>query len=89
VLSKEQIEQAAKEHIRNMKFLHDIKDVFIAGAKMVNERQPYMAEDMQEYLNFVLKIIKECQDLGMSFSEKYDIKSDHKLLKLWEEQRNG
>jgi hypothetical protein len=73
-MDQKEIEQAAKENnaygypdFKGEK--HDVfNEGFITGANFVNERQPYTAENMQEYLNFVLKIIKECQDLGMSFS---------------------
>jgi hypothetical protein len=84
-MQKEQIEQAAKE----VYTIKTFQKIWIAGANFVNERQPYTAEDMQGYLNFVLKIIKECQDSCMSFSEKYNIKSNHELLgcKVKEEQK--
>jgi hypothetical protein len=73
-MEQKQIEQAANE--ANTFLMASPWHCYIAGAKFVNDKQPYTAEDMKNYAMFA------------SLKPRW-ISIDNELLKLWEEQRNG
>jgi len=70
-----EIEQASKEYGKLCSENDDCEISFLRGAEMVNSRQPYTAEDMQETYRFgFLKGIEQ---------------SSVSILNRFEEQRNG
>jgi hypothetical protein len=87
-MEHKQIEQAANE--ANTFLMASPWHCYIAGATMVNELQPYTAEDMK-------KFAEDCNKRGCFYSHndklwwyRYsdDKQTSDELLKLWEEQRN-
>jgi len=67
---------------------------FIAGAEMVNSRQPYTAEYMASFARFVKKRWTPIDTGGWVENDKkfylpHNVKTDEQVIKLWEEQRNG
>jgi phage terminase small subunit len=86
MLSKQEIEQAAKEWADNFdsnipEFGRIKQDVALLsyreGCKMVNELQPYTAEDMKEFTYF-------CEE----YDNNGKIYTGDELLKLWKESKN-
>lgn len=96
-----EIEKLAEEKF-GQNSSQDYYKQWIAGAKMVNERQPYTAEDIIKAIRFGMVAEKR----GKVFLSKTDdtiwipyendngtinyekIEND-RLIKLWEESRNG
>jgi hypothetical protein len=93
MLSKQEIEQAAKEY-ELYSSIQSPKHGFIRGATMVNELQPYTAKDMKELLSAldhlchnaaIIQLVSK--NSGTLLEESHN--NAMKLIKLWEEQRNG
>jgi len=66
---------------------------FIAGAEMVNSRQPYTAEYMASFARFVKKRWTPIDTGGWVENDKkfylpHNVKTDEQVIKLWEEQHN-
>ena len=92
-MTKQEIEQAANIWDDDPKNCIPIPYLaFIAGAEMVNAKQPYTAEDMKLFVIWFCKeVISFSNDLYTIIDKKTNyliaIKFDE-LLKLWEEQSN-
>jgi hypothetical protein len=71
-MEQKQIEKAANE--ANTFLMASPWHCYIAGAKFVNERQPYSTEDMKLFAKF-------CEETPIWIS------IDNELLKLWEESK--
>lgn len=100
-MKKQEIEQAAKEFSKQEyngdEPVYDDEDLFWQqicykrGAEMVNERQPYSREDMNEFLWWVRTQMFPVRDGWIwryqNITDAKIIKADE-LIKLWEESKN-
>jgi len=88
-MTKSEIEQAtqkySEKHIDN--FHRQIG--FNAGANYVNEKQPYTAEDMQGFAEWIGKQGWEYHPAYDGWKIYNEYKTTTQLLKLWEESKNG
>ena len=85
-MTKQEIEQAGEEY-RDINFNNEIeyeslKKAFIAGAEMVNAKQPYTSEDMIAFLDSIRDYERESHNMIC-----FDERDSKELLKLWEETK--
>ena len=95
-MTKQEIKQAADEY-RDVNFNNEIeyealKKAFIAGAEMVNSKQPYTAEDMQEFAEWCSKEGWRYNAIRERWFDKtlYNEKTTDQMLddfKIWKEEQ--
>ena len=96
-MKKQEIKNVAMYAIKSLHPVEDKEfircvDSYCMGAEMVNEKQPYSAEDMAKFGRYVKKKWTLIDTGGwiesdIKFYKPHDIKTDKQVIKLWEETK--